>query len=99
MTNELLTLIVAHIACSNMASERPLSIEEVHYCSAVYQEIKLAFVPGMDRETYTTLSTEAQHSANMEGYIAFHEWRIDNSSTVQHLERVARGELELGKAS
>ncbi|MEM7720596.1 MAG: hypothetical protein AAF222_15470 [Pseudomonadota bacterium] len=99
MTNELLTLIVTHIACSNMAAERPLSIQEVQYCSAVYQEIKLAFVPGLDRAGYTQLAAQQQHSVNLEGYRAFYKWRVENPSTVQHLERVARGERELGQAS
>lgn len=99
MTNELLTLIVTHIACANMAETRPLSMQEVQYCSAIYQEIKLGFVPGLDPETYVRLSPEDQHAANKEGYLAFHTWRIDNPGTVRHLERVARGEVQLGQAS
>lgn len=99
MTNELLTLIVAHIACADMSVERQLSIDEVRHCSAIYQEIKLAFVPGVDSRSYLQLSAEEQHAANMEGYMAFHEWRVDNPGTLRHLERVARGEIELGEAS
>lgn len=99
MTNELLTLIVTHIACSDMAVERQMSMQEVQYCSAVYQEIKLAFVPQIDMQTYVRLPAEDQHAANIEGYMAFREWRIDNPGTVRHLERVARGEVDLGQAS
>ncbi len=98
MSNELLTLIVAHIACADMAETRHLSMQEVQYCSAIYQEIKLAFVPGIDTATYMQLPTAEQHEINTEGYLAFRAWRIDNPGTVAHLERVARGELELGHA-
>jgi hypothetical protein len=99
MTNELLTLIVAHIACADMAVERQLSMGEVRACSAIYQEIKLAFVPDIDTRSYGRLSMAEQHAVNMAGYMAFHEWRVDNPGTLRHLERVARGETKLGEAS
>lgn len=96
MTTKLLSLIVAHIACADVAEQRQLSLAEVNYCSAIYQEIKLAFVPGVDPEDYVGLSLAEQHAVNKQGYLAFREWRIDNPATVRHLERVARGEAELG---
>lgn len=99
MTNELLTLIVTHIACADMAAERPLSMSEIQFCSAIYQEIKLGFVPGVDAHRYSGLSLAEQHAVNMEGYMAFYEWRVDNPGTLRHLERVARGEIKLGEAS
>lgn len=98
MTQELLALIVAHIVCADTAQERYLSMHEVQYCNAIYQEIKLAFVPGVDAAAYVTMSTREQHAVNMEGYLAFHTWRIDNPSTIRHLERVARGEVALGRS-
>ena len=96
MTTKLLTLIVAHIACGDVAEDRRLSMDEVTYCSAIYQEIKLAFVPGVDPQAYVGMSVAEQHAVNKQGYIAFRAWRIDNPGTVRHLERVARGEAELG---
>lgn len=98
MTTKLLSLIVAHIACADVAAKRPLSMAEVDYCSAIYQEIKLAFVPGVDPGSYAALSVEEQHAINKQGYLAFHAWRTDNPGTLRHLERVARGEVELGVA-
>jgi hypothetical protein len=98
MTTKLLSLIVAHIACADVAEQRQLSMAEVDYCSAVYQEIKLAFVPGVDPDHYAALSLAEQHAVNKRGYLAFHAWRTDNPGTLRHLERVARGEVELGVA-
>lgn len=92
MTSELLALIAAHFACSDMASERYLSPGEIQYCSAIYQEIKLSFVPGVDLETYFQLSAPEQSAVNKEGFTAFYTWRLENPEIVQHLERVARGE-------
>ncbi|MEM9425311.1 MAG: hypothetical protein AAGA06_01285 [Pseudomonadota bacterium] len=99
MTTKLLTLIITHFACSDIAAVRPLSQNEVLYCSAIYQEIKLAFVPGVDPKSYASLPLAEQHGVNKEGYLAFRAWRIDNPETVEHLERVARGEAKLGVES
>ena len=99
MTNELLSLIVGYLACGQIAEERFLSPQEVQYCSVIYQEIKLAFVPGVDARAYYELSPSEQHAVNTKGFTAFYAWRQDNPETVSYLERVARGEVELGTAS
>lgn len=99
MTNELLSLIVGYIACGQIAEERYLSPQEVQVCSAVYQEIKIAFVPDVDTRAYFSLSPEEQHSVNKAGFTAFYVWRQDNADTMAFLERVARGEVLLGEAS
>ncbi len=98
MTNELLSLIVGYLACGHIAEERYLTPQEVQYCSVIYQEIKLAFVPGVDPRVYLELSPKEQHAVNKEGFIAFYTWRQDNPDTIAFLERVARGEIELGQA-
>ena len=99
MTNELLSLIVGYIACGQIAEERFLRPNEVQYCSVVYQEIKLAFVPGVDPKQYFELSPSEQHEVNTAGFTAFYAWRQDNPETMAFLERVARGEVQLGQAS
>jgi len=99
MTNELLSLIVGYIACGHAAEERLLSPPEVQYCSAIYQEIKLGFVPGVDVRTYFQMPPEDQQMINKAGFTAFYQWRQDNPGTVSFLERVARGEVMLGEAS
>ena len=98
MTNELLSLIVGYFACAQAAEERYLTPEEVKMCSIVYQEMKLAFVPGVDAEDYVELSPREQHAVNSAGYTAFYTWRQDNPDRVAYLERVAKGEIELGQA-
>lgn len=99
MTNELLSLIVGYLACGHMAEERFLTPHEVQYCSVIYQEIKLAFVPGVDTRAYFEMAPEDQHAINRAGFTAFYAWRQDNPDTVSFLERVARGEVQLGEAS
>ncbi len=98
MSNELLSLIVGYLACGHIAEERFLSPHEVQYCSAIYQEIKLAFVPGVEPRDYFSLPTKEQSIINKEGFIAFYTWRQKNPDTMAFLERVARGEIELGQA-
>ncbi|MEM6386799.1 MAG: hypothetical protein AAF718_11250 [Pseudomonadota bacterium] len=99
MTNELLSLIVGYLACGQIAEERYLSYDEVQYCSAIYQEIKIAFVPNVDTRGYFEMSPKDQHAVNKAGFTAFYTWRQDNPETVSFLERVARGEVQLGEAS
>lgn len=97
MTTELLTLIAAYFACSDMAEQRQLSIEEVDACNVIYQDVKLSFVPGIDARQYRRLSSRERHTVNRTGYLAFHAWQNNNPGTVRHLERVARGEVALGR--
>ena len=96
MTTELLTLIAAYFACAETAEQRHLSIDEVNACNAVYQQVKLSFVPGVDAGHFVQLSAKERNAVNRAGYLAFYTWRRDNPDTVRHLERVARGEVELG---
>ena len=95
MTDHLLALIAAHFACSDMAATRPLSIGEVEHCAAVYHEIKLSFVPGIDADAYVRLSPEKKMATNKEGFLAFLAWRAAHPGLVAHLEDVAQGKTTL----
>ncbi|WP_413720898.1 hypothetical protein [Silicimonas sp. MF1-12-2] len=98
MTTELLVLIAAHFACADIAEQRRMSFDEIQYCSGVYKEIKLAFVPGVDAEDFANLTRDEQISVNKSGFLAFIDWRRRCPAMVSHLEAVARGEAELATA-
>lgn len=98
MTNHLLALIAAHFACSDISETRQMSWPEIHMCNAVYEDIKLEFVPGMDRATYRGLSSADKVAVNRQGFEAFHDWRVKNPGMVTLLENVAKGEAQLGFA-
>ena len=95
MTNEFLTLIVMHIACSNAAAERHLTLSEVDKCGANYHEVKLSFIQGVTSEDYQFLTPREKSAVSLSGFRAFHQWRQDNPDTFRFLEAVARGEAEL----
>lgn len=95
MTSELLALIAIHFACTETAIHRPLTEDEVHGCAAVYQEVKLAFVPGVSVTDYQGLNLRERMAVSKAGFLAFLAWREDNPETVRHLVAVARGEEEL----
>ncbi len=97
MTTEVLALIAAYFACSDLAEQRQLTIEEVDACNVIYQNVKLSFVPGVDARRFQQLSSKERYAVNRTAYLAFHAWQEENPSTVQYLERVARGEVALGR--
>ncbi|MDJ0638438.1 MAG: hypothetical protein QNJ20_06365 [Paracoccaceae bacterium] len=99
MTTELLALIAFHFACSDISEHRTLTAQEFHFCSAAYQQIKLSFVPGVSPQTFQYLPPRERAAANTEGFRLFYQWRQDNPVIVEHLERVARGEITLGEAA
>lgn len=99
MTHEILALIVSHFACANLAAERPLTVGEAEFCGTVYQEVKLAFVPDIDRQAFGELSPAERHQVNLAGYRAFYDWQQSAPDRVAFLERVARGEAKLGRPS
>lgn len=98
MTTELLALIAAHFACTEIAEQRRLSLDEVQYCRGVYEDIKLAFVPGVDAQDFANLSQDERIAVNKMGFLAFIDWRRKNPMMVRHLEAVARGEAKLATA-
>lgn len=98
MTSELLALIAAHFACTEIAIHRPMSADEVRGCAAVYQEVKLAFVPGVSARDYRELTLEERMAVSRAGFAAFLSWRDENPETVRHLVAVARGQEELRPA-
>lgn len=97
MTTEVLALIAAYFACSDLAEQRQLTIEEVDACNVIYQNVKLSFVPGVDARRFQQLSSKERYAVNRTAYLALHAWQEENPSTVQYLERVARGEVALGR--
>lgn len=97
MTTEILALIAFHFACSDISEHRPLAAHELRTCSAAYQQIKLAFVPDVTVQEFVMLPASKRANVNREGFAEFLKWRQQNPSTVAHLERVARGEVELGE--
>ncbi|MGR3513767.1 MAG: hypothetical protein ACU0GG_13470 [Paracoccaceae bacterium] len=95
MTADLLALIALHFACADITAERQPSSSEMAQCSVIYEEIKLAFVPGVSAKNYAGLSQKEQTAVSLAGYVAFSDWRDQNVDMVAHLERVARGEEDL----
>ncbi len=98
MKTELLILIVTHFACSDIADERTMTPPEMAYCSAIYQEMKLGFVPGVSPSNYAGLSPKEKAAVNQAGFLAYRAWIDENPLMVGHLERVARGEEQLSRA-
>lgn len=95
MKTEILMLIGAHFACADAAEVRLLSQGEAETCGAVYKDVKLAFVPGVDAGTFDDLSLPERAAVSRAGYIAYAEWRDGNPDLVRHLRRVARGQTVL----
>lgn len=95
MSSELLILIVLHFACADLTETQRPTLSEVEHCQAIYDDIKLAFVPGVSPDNYAGLSAEEKAAVNSAGFHAFSEWRERNADTVSHLRRVARGEESL----
>ncbi|MEQ9037895.1 MAG: hypothetical protein RIE24_06035 [Silicimonas sp.] len=98
MTSELLALIATHFACADIADQRMMNVDEVRTCGAVYQQIKIAFVPGVDARDFAQLSLQERVAVNKAGFLAFLDWRRAHPEMVRHLESVARGEVELSRA-
>lgn len=98
MTTELLILIATHFACDDIASERRLTSAEAQHCGAVYESIKLAFVPGVTPDDFRDLTLEERIAISNSGFLAFLDWRAEHPEMVRHLEAVARGEEELSTA-
>lgn len=99
MTDHLLALIATHLACADVAETRPMSWYEIRTCSAVLQDIRLNFVPDIDRLQYRTLTPQEKYAVDQRGSSAFEAWRAANPALVFHLEQVARGETELAVAA
>lgn len=95
MTTELLALIAVHFACAQMSEAHQMTQTEIEHCNAVYDNVKLAFVPGVSAKNYAGLSVAEKSTVNTAGYLAFSTWRDENAPIVEHLERVARGQEQL----
>ena len=91
MTNEMLAMIAFYFACADAAAERNLSSAEVIECAAVYREVKLGFVEGIDGQDFEQLSAAERSEVNRAGFLAYRRWRVDNPELVSQLLRAARG--------
>lgn len=92
MSSDFLALVVLHLACANLSETRPLEPGEMRACTAIYQEVKLAFIPGVDLATYRALPLEDQGRINTKAYLRFVAWRSANPDLLSYLDRLARGD-------
>ena len=67
----------ALMACNRAAAEGKLSQGEVVACSEVYLELKLAFVPSVDRALYESMSPDERAAVALLGYQLLQCWRSE----------------------
>ena len=69
----------AYEACERVARARMLGASEARRCSESYLDLKLSFLPGVTRADYRRMDVAEAAAANLEGYLAFSDWRRRNA--------------------
>lgn len=98
MTPETLALIASYFLCSEAAEVRVLDRSEVAACVETYNEVKLSFVPNIDTAQFLAMGASQRAEVNLQGYLAFVEWRTENADLVGEMKAEARNELGLSGA-
>ena len=98
MTPESLALLAAYFLCSEAAEVRVLDRAEAASCVETYNEVKLAFVPGIDMPHFLAMDATHRAKVNLQGYAAYSQWRSENADLVADMEAEARRALGLSGA-
>lgn len=74
-----------YLACSEIATRRPLSFDEAAVCGQVFQRIKLSFVPGVRPADFEQLSPADRAAVNLDGYRRFLDWSAQHAGEIDAL--------------
>ncbi len=96
MTNEIFAILMAYLSCSASAEDRMLSYNEARSCSALYEKLKLSFLPEVNEAEYHGLPAEERSSINRRAYVAYVEWKAQNADFLKTLRSEVRS-LHAGK--
>ena len=93
MSPDILALIASYFLCSEAAEVRVLDRSETATCTALYMDMKLAFVPEVDLVEFNNLSVQDRARVNRQAYAGYLDWRSENPTLVQQMETEARSLL------
>ena len=94
LTADIVALITAYFLCSETAAVRRMETSEVDICAAMYQSLKLSFLPGVGDADFNGLSASERSAVNRQAYAAYVAWRAANPRLVAEMEEDARDTVE-----
>jgi hypothetical protein len=86
---EFLSILLAYLSCDAAAAERVLSHAEAMRCQETYLQLKLAFLPDIDRSGYSALAANERAEASGTAYAAWRAWAAENAQLLAMLRRDA----------
>ena len=73
-------MLRAYAVCDGTARVRPVTGDAGLACAAVYESLKLSFVPGMTTATFRALSAHDRAAVSREAYRGWSAWRAENAA-------------------
>jgi hypothetical protein len=75
----------AYLECSVAAEARLLGFDEATFCSTVFMQIKLSFVPDIDLDTFNGLQPTEKSALDRLGYQRYLDWKERNTTRIDAL--------------
>jgi hypothetical protein len=82
----LFSLVFAHLLCNALAADQLLPPREAYFCSANFEDLKVALNPDLTREAFDRLGSVERAQVSVDSYRHYTAWLAQNASivTVMH---------------
>lgn len=86
---DLFTILAFYYACDQAAMTGALTSEQIHYCTAAYDQVKVRFLTEDELAALAGLSYADRAVRLRKGYLRFKSWEAANPDVVDLLKRRA----------
>ena len=99
MSATVLSMIFAHLLCNALAQEQPLPPRETHFCSANFEELKIALNPNLSQEAFERLEPVDRAKASVASYRYYRTWLDENPDIVAVMQQSIRPLAKTGSVT
>ncbi len=88
---ELITLLMAHLLCNEMAAVQTLPKSKVQECTANFERVKIGLNPDLSWQEYQALAPSLQAEVSVKSYQYYVDWKAENAG--KYLEMVKEAKM------
>ncbi|MBX2870150.1 MAG: hypothetical protein KTR18_15825 [Acidiferrobacterales bacterium] len=100
---KMMTLLMAHILCNEMAAIQILSEDQSATCSANFEQVKISLNPNLTWDEYQNLIGAERSEVSVASFQYYLDWKARNRETYNKMQEQAKTlvqeEYQLGALS
>ena len=87
---KVITLLMTHVLCNEMAAIQLMTFEESTTCSANFEQVKVALNPNVTWEEFLQLEQSERSEVSVASFRYYIDWKVTNPDTFKAMKEDAR---------